>query len=94
LGGWGGVSGEKIQNVVLIYDSEYMVVIDCSNATESVSVWEEEKYVKICQMVTEFGEVECWPTNVLSGNRCIREFVCHIRVGFSNWRHTEGEAVK
>lgn len=61
----------------------------CSNATESVSVWEEEKYVKICQMVTQFGEVECWSTSVLSGNRCVREFVCHIMVGFSNWRHTE-----
>jgi len=33
----GGV-GEKIHNVVFINDSEYMVVSDCSNATESVSV--------------------------------------------------------
>jgi len=40
-------------------------------------------------MVTQFGEVECWPTNVISGNRCVREFVCHIMVGFSNWRHTD-----
>jgi hypothetical protein len=40
-------------------------------------------------MIKQFGEAECLPTNVFSGNWHVREFVWHIIVGFSNWRQTE-----
>lgn len=50
-----------------------------------VSVSRRKKsMLKYAKVMTQFGEVECWPTNVLSGNRSVREFVCHIMVGFSN----------
>ena len=60
-----------------------MVVNDCIHATEGVSVKEEEKYVKICQNYNTVWR-RVLANNVLSGNRSVREFVCHIMLGSSN----------
>jgi hypothetical protein len=44
----------------------------------------KEHMLKFAQKIKQLGEVECLPTYVLCGNSHVREFVCHIIVGFSN----------